>query len=161
MEFIVIALVGLIGYCFKNRLSSWAQDDQVIMDECMGQDFPHKAPIAVSWDEISKFSAGPDCSTGIDWDSDDSWNKDFSSDSPDYFTDPLYSWMPGNIFHTDDASGTSCSGSDWMTDPTCSFMEGNIFHEDNFSTSISTDDSWSTSSFSDDSSSSSSSFDDW
>jgi hypothetical protein len=99
-------------------------------------------------------------------------------DDSDWITDPLYSYLPGNIYHQDDCF-LSCSGSDWMTDPACSYMPGNIYYDDHDSSftdvcadmsihsfedslSSSTLDDFSTSSLSDDDtwSSSGSSFDD-
>lgn len=92
-----------------------------------------------------------------------------SDDDDDWITDPLYSHMPGNIYHHDD-TGIGCGhdSSDWMTDPSCSWMSGNIYHHDDaFDSSSgigSSDDSWSSTSSFDDSWSSSGGIshdDDW
>lgn len=81
---------------------------------------------------------------------------------PDYICDPMYSYMPCNIYYSDntleedlwtnDDSSSICGGSSFMddsmnddicTDPAYSFLDCNIYHTDadDFSTSI--DDSFS------------------
>ena len=88
---------------------------------------------------------------------------DFFFDDDNWMTDPLRSYMPGNIYYNDyiGSPGATCicSGSDWITDPTCSYMYGNIYHSDDMFSSTSGIDSsidtWS------DTSTSISSTDDW
>ena len=63
------------------------------------------------------------------------------------FTDPSYYWMDGNIYNT---STDGISSDDYLTDPAYSFMPGNIYNDDDM-TSCGIDDSFSSSCMNDDS----------
>lgn len=47
-----------------------------------------------------------------------------------WWSDPAYSWMPGNIFYSGSDDSGGFHQNDWTIDPSYSFMEGNIYHHD-------------------------------
>lgn len=127
MEFIVfVVLMGLFG---RFVWSHFGQPDPGIGEIDEVADSVTSSNQGVAEERMERFPLDDDCGeVGM------AEENDFGA-SPDYITDPTYSWMPGNIYYQesslsyDSISGGYC-GSDWMTDPACSHMPGNIFHDD-------------------------------
>ncbi|MDY0300862.1 MAG: hypothetical protein RBQ99_04655 [Trichlorobacter sp.] len=76
------------------------------------------------------------------YDSETSYPASSSTLHDDWITDPVYSYIPGNIYHQWGtsvtgmgsstsflSSGCDLGSSDWITDPCCFYMLGNIFHD--------------------------------
>lgn len=81
-----------------------------------------------------------------DAESDHLQSAEDDADDLDWFNNPAFSHMRGNIYYREDDddsdSGLFVQGGNWMTDPTYSYMPGNIFYQDPCaSNSISADDS--------------------